>query len=42
LKAWLNLCGVAHPFTHDLSFLLNALEQLGAEVAAYQKLLGFV
>ncbi len=26
LKAWLNLCGVAYPKTHDLRLLMNLLE----------------
>lgn len=32
LKAWLNLLRQPHPFTHDLSLLLRALEEQGADV----------
>ncbi|MBI4965163.1 MAG: HEPN domain-containing protein [Desulfomonile tiedjei] len=33
LKAWLALLGVEYPLTHDLSVLLNALQDLGADVS---------
>lgn len=32
LKAWLNAVQGTHPFTHDLSLLLHALEKHGANV----------
>lgn len=32
LKAWLNRLQGSHPFTHDLSLLLHALEDLGQEI----------
>ncbi len=32
LKAWLNLLGHSHPFTHDLSLLLSAIDEAGADV----------
>ncbi len=35
LKAWLNIVGQPHPYTHDLSFLLNALEKEGVEVTSF-------
>jgi len=35
LKAWLNLLGQSHPFTHDLSLLLYALEKRGVDVDPY-------
>lgn len=35
LKAWLNLLGHPHIFTHDLGRLLFELEQCDAEVASY-------
>jgi HEPN domain-containing protein len=35
LKAWLNCLQGTHPFTHDLSLLLHALEDLGQEVEPY-------
>ncbi len=31
LKAWLNLCGVAYPKTHDLRFLMNLLQSQAHE-----------
>jgi HEPN domain-containing protein len=38
LKAWLALIGTPFPRTHDLRFLLLLLEQSGADVEAYWKL----
>ena len=35
LKAWLNLLAQTHPYTHDLSMLLHALEETGADVEPY-------
>jgi len=35
LKAWLNIVRQSHPFTHDLSFLLHALKEAGANVEPY-------
>ncbi len=35
LNAWLNVVRQSHPFTHDLSFLLNALKETGANVEPY-------
>jgi len=33
LKAWLYLCGVEPPFTHDLVALLKLLQQAGIDIA---------
>ncbi len=35
LKAWVNLLGEVHPFTHNLRLLLDTLQRLGADVEAY-------
>lgn len=34
-KAWVNLLGEVHPYTHNLRVLLDQLEKLGAEVEVY-------
>ena len=39
LKAWLNCLQGTHPFTHDLSLLLHALEESGQDVTACWDLL---
>ncbi len=35
LKAWLYLCGVEPPFTHDLVALLKLLQQAGINIAPH-------
>lgn len=35
LKAWINILGQTHPFTHDLSLLLHILEEKGVAVDDY-------
>ncbi len=37
LKAWLNVLGHEHPFTHDLSHLLSELDGLGHETGLYEE-----
>jgi HEPN domain-containing protein len=41
LKAWLTLLGVEYPRTHDLSMLLNNLEELGQVVGPFHDLIEF-
>jgi HEPN domain-containing protein len=39
LKAWITLRGAAYPHTHDISFLLSVLKNLGEDIAAYLDLI---
>ncbi|HRR26452.1 MAG TPA: HEPN domain-containing protein [Acidobacteriota bacterium] len=39
LKAWITLQGAAYPRTHDISFLLSVLQNLGEDVTAYLNLI---
>ena len=41
LKAWLYLCGVEPPFTHDLVALLKLLQQAGIDIAPHRDLARF-
>ena len=41
LKAWLAIEGVVYPKTHDLSHLLNLLEEQGVATARYQELIEY-
>lgn len=35
MKAWINLLGQPHPYTHDLSRLLQTLQEQGMDVEMY-------
>ncbi len=41
LKSWLAFLNIEYPFRHDLAELLNLLEQNGAEISGYKKLIIF-
>jgi len=41
LKAWLAILGIVYPFTHDLSVLLQQLENQGCQVDNYWNFLEF-
>jgi HEPN domain-containing protein len=41
LKAWLAYRDIEYPFVHDLSLLLELLEESGVDVSPYENLLDF-
>jgi HEPN domain-containing protein len=42
LKSWLAILGETYPYTHNLSILLQSLEELGCDISLYWSLTDFI
>ncbi len=42
LKAWLSVLKQSYPYTHDLSILLQSLEDLGCDIGDYWELTDYI